>query len=201
MTTAAPTENRQWNQDLQLVAAIARLYPDERGLLAPLRRAAGKTLATAPDARWVYRLFAGYPNTEDDLLFLVATLIASHRPTLRKEQRKADGNLGWTMRMLQRDGGLSDSSADARMRKLLDARLDFGGTNELAHQLMGLVRLASGKGVSIDWPRLLADLRGWDRDDRKVQKAWARTYFTTAPKNEQPNTGEITATEGASDAD
>jgi hypothetical protein len=67
---------------------------------------------------------------------------------------------------------------------------------------MGLVRLSGGKGIPIDWPRLLDDLRRWDAPDRYVQKNWARAYFATAPADSrQPNTGDAIAVEGASDAD
>ncbi|GIW07770.1 MAG: hypothetical protein KatS3mg060_2575 [Dehalococcoidia bacterium] len=178
-------------RDHEFVNRIRALYPADRGRLATLRRAAGRPLREAPDAHWFYGLTTelGYPEGEDELLFLVATLIASHRPSLRTEARRSEPlaeqekrNLGWTVRRLREEGALSDASATVRMRQLLDAQLDFEGANELGQRLRRLVALADSRGVPVNWIVLLNDLRHWSNGTRQVQKNWARACFATESK-------------------
>jgi CRISPR type I-E-associated protein CasB/Cse2 len=178
-------------RDHEFVNRVRALYPADRGRLATLRRAAGRPLREVADAHWFYGLTTelGYPEREDELVFLVATLIASHRPSLRTEPRRAEPssqqeqrNFGWTVRRLREEGAMSDASAAVRMRQLLDAQLDFEGANELGQRLRRLVALADSRGVPVDWVTLLDDLRRWNDGTRRVQKEWARACFANAPK-------------------
>lgn len=184
-------EEAKRKRDHQFVSRIRALYPADRGRLATLRRAAGRPLREVVDAHWFYGLTTelGYPEREDELLFLVATLIASHRPSLRAPARLAEPptvqekrNFGWTVRRLREAGAMSDTSAAVRMRQLLDAQLDFDGANELGKRLRRLVALADSRGVPVNWVVLLDDLRRWSDGTRRAQKEWARACFAKEPK-------------------
>ena len=68
------------------------------------------------------------------------------------------------------------------MATLIDSDLDLidghkPGGGELAYRLRQTVKLANGHEVGVDWLQLLKDLERWQYPEKRVQKAWARSYF------------------------
>lgn len=175
---------------------VERLSKLERGARATLRRNAGRTIAEANGAVGLfYRLLppqlAG--GRDEELYFLVATLYGLNDLPHR-------GDFGSTLRAVR---ALTQSeSIDRRMAILLDS--EFGvvegvrpGGGETAYRLRQCVKLAAGRGVGIDWPRLLADLPWWSHPERRVRKEWARSYYgqpveKKGPDSESSDKSQIT---------
>ncbi|MEW5826366.1 MAG: type I-E CRISPR-associated protein Cse2/CasB [Candidatus Bipolaricaulota bacterium] len=68
-------------------------------------------------------------------------------------------------------------SIEARFVALLDA-----DSEQLPHRLRHMVTLLRSEQISLDWPRLLKDLLGWEDETRQVQQWWARDFYrATAP--------------------
>jgi len=73
-----------------------------------------------------------------------------------------------------------------RLALLLDSSLEpDGGT--LPYRLRRTVSLVLSRKGHITWPVLLDDLLSWDAPSRRVQKAWARSYYRTAA----PTSGSV----------
>jgi CRISPR system Cascade subunit CasB len=61
---------------------------------------------------------------------------------------------------------------ERRFRALLDTSLA-----DICSPLTNLVRQMKSKGVDINYPQLLADLRQWDHPNQYIQDRWARTFW------------------------
>ena len=48
---------------------------------------------------------------------------------------------------------------------------------DLPDHLRHAVSLLRSKEIPIDWARLLRDLRWWHREDKRVQRDWARAFW------------------------
>jgi CRISPR type I-E-associated protein CasB/Cse2 len=73
-------------------------------------------------------------------------------------------------------------SVDRRMAFLLDSEFDRidgrkSGGGEMAFRLRQCVRFAAGHKIGVDWPQLLADLKGWMHPSKRVRKQWAQSYY------------------------
>lgn len=156
---------------------------DDRAALAVLRRAAAADPGAMADAfphvlPWVPE--GARQTRAEDSYFLVATLFAIH------PDHGGAGNFGATMWRVGTDGNAEPSpSADLRFRRILEAARD-----DLAAPLRQAIRLAASRTVPvpIDYHRLLSDLLNWEHPERRVQRAWARSYWT--PQVSNANEGE-----------
>jgi len=166
-------------------AFVQRVKSLSRGELAGLKRNAGSTLAEARGTPWFYRLLEGEGWKNQEIYFLVATLIGLNPLTLR-------GDFGQTMRVL-RDRH-SPESVERRFRILLDAEFDTvdrqpaGG--EFAYRLRQLVKLAASKEVGVDWPQLLVDLCCWRAANKPVQRRWAKSFYRSSSQRPAEATEE-----------
>jgi CRISPR type I-E-associated protein CasB/Cse2 len=61
---------------------------------------------------------------------------------------------------------------------LLDTSLD-----NLRSPLAALVRLIKTKSIAINYPKLIADLAGWEHPDQYVQDNWARAFWGAPPQS------------------
>lgn len=177
---------RGWNQD-------------QKGRLALLRRNAGEPLKDARGITWMYDLLNDFQRDYgDETLFLTATLLALDRPYLNGAQPRP-GSFGQTMSVLKSQAGANVESLERRFAILLDADFEpSDGSGELPFRLRQTVKLVVSKGVSIDWPRLLNDLRQWNNDRKTIQKQWAKDFYTTFAADTTEPTLEIT--QGETDA-
>lgn len=80
------------------------------------------------------------------------------------------------------------TSTEKRFITLLDADED-----QLPHRLRQMVALLNEQ--PIDFERLLSDLLGWHRDDKRTQNTWARDFYRTLNpiSQNQPDTATETA--------
>lgn len=173
---------------------------------ASLRRNQGRTLAEAKDVGWFRHLAAqlrreaekqGRPLPLDEVIFLVATLLAGDRAALRhfaetEGLHDAPANLGKSLDEVERqldpdahakkmqtkpDPQRRESRFERRLRLLLDAELTWDGQGELPFRLRQCVRFVlSGKGA-IAWPQLLYDLWRWNWPSRPARREWAQAFY------------------------
>lgn len=173
---------------------------EDRAPLAMLRRGLGKVPWEAAemhryvlpfvrdDARW----------GEEEAYYQVAALFAWHQRDWHREEGGAAGrltNFGASFAWLARETG--SESIEARFVALLNCHAD-----DLPEHLRHGVGLLKAHDIPIDWERLLRDLQGWEREDRRVQRAWARAYWGTTgasavgdvAADDRPPTGDTAST-------
>jgi CRISPR system Cascade subunit CasB len=143
---------------------------ENRAALAMLRRGLGKQPGEAIE---VYRVIGDFAantksKTQETNLHTVATLFGLY-PSESREGSAYDSNLGASVSDLSnkpnRDG------IEKRFVALLNAHAD-----DLPDHLRQMVGLLKANDVKINWLQLLNDLHWWDRDDREVQRRWAKSF-------------------------
>ncbi len=173
---ANAAQNREVIRDF-----ISNLERLDAGGRARLKRNAGRTLNQARDAYQVF--FNALPRVVTDEriqedYFLIATLYAvgTHRENPRPTNPPR--SLGASLRQVRlqvKDANADRQiSLDKRFQALLDADRE-----QLPFRLGQIVRLLATHQIAIDWRRLLQHVRSWNAEDRWVQLAWARDYYTT----------------------
>jgi CRISPR system Cascade subunit CasB len=170
---------------------------EDRAPLAMLRRGRGKSPGeTAEMHRYVLPFLRDDAGKgEEEAYYRVASLFAWHQRDWHRERGQAGGratNLGASFAWLVRETG--SESIEARFVALLNCRSD-----ELSDHLRHGVGLLRAHEIPIDWAQLLRDLQGWEREDRRVQRAWARAYWGAPGPAETANapTSEKPAADGA----
>ncbi len=165
---------------------------EQRDVLAALRRGLGKPPGTAAEmypyvVPWTEGEGVGW---EEERYYLVAALFAGHQVSWRPgEQVNGATNLGASFARLKQQ--TDSQSISLRFVALLNCHRE-----DLAEQLRHAVDLLKSKEIPIDWAQLLCDLRRWERDDRAVQREWARAFWREVPHEEM----EDEATRGAATA-
>ena len=156
------------------------LRQDDRAALAQLRRALNTPVGRATEAhRHVLPWLPAEASWEvvDDA-YLIASLFALWHQG-RDQPRTVSGerltNLGLSFRLLPEE--VRTGSVEGRFRALLNA-----GREDLPDHLRHAISLLRANEVAVDWSRLYGDVRGWESDDRRIQRQWARAYWGgTAP--------------------
>lgn len=145
-----------------------------RGALASLRRGLGQPPGAAAEMyRYVEPFLGVDARYKEDAYYLVAALFALH-------PESADfGDMGSHMAAARSEGG--GDALERRFTALLAAHPD-----DLPDYLRQAVSFLKSKDVPINWNQLLRDLQGWGREDRYVQKKWARSFWSRAVKEERP---------------
>lgn len=145
---------------------------DARGALARLRRALGQTLNYS-----VIRDLApalpeqGLSDQDLDNYLLVAGLFALYQPP--SQGRPPSISFGGTLKALRAHKPFASESLDQRMTAVLEARKE-----DLPYRLRQIVHLLKGSPHQPNWINLLKDLKAWNHTDRKIQRRWAKDYWT-----------------------
>jgi len=161
-----------------------------RAALAVLRRGLGRppgeTADVFPHVVPFLRVDA-HPD-EYDAYELVATLFALHQITWHRESHEPWRltNLGASFAMLRQSRG--SESIEGRFTALLNCHRD-----SLPSHLRHAVSLLKSSDIRIDWEQLLRDVLRWQGEDRRVQKEWARAYWSSVP-GETTNSSESETT-------
>lgn len=154
---------------------VSRLFglkkKEDRAALAALRTGLGyppgAALAMAP---FVEPFLQGIPpGWRQDAHYLVAALFAAH-PTAGPAAAERHRNLGHDLRRLSEKTG--SESIERRFMALLNTSKD-----NLPTHLRHAISLLRANDITPDWDQLLKDLQWWPRDDRKIQRAWAKGYW------------------------
>lgn len=184
--------------DAQFIGWLTGLVPraddtgGDRGTLAALRRGLGREPGSAPE---MFPYVAGWVGERrgwrEQCLYLVAALFAAHpRPWPASEDgggSAEERNLGASFARA-RTRAKSPEALARRFTALLAS-----DRRELPNRLRQAVSLLRAHDAPVDWYRLLRDLEQWGRDDRRVERAWARSFWRPAgPDGGSPagNTGE-----------
>jgi CRISPR system Cascade subunit CasB len=172
------------------------LKRDDRATLAALRRALGQHPAAAIKAyphvmpRVAPDLQPRERDREEQIYLLTAALFAFHQISWpRDDSQRGYTNLGASMARLA--SATDSAGVERRVSGLLACAFD-----DLPEHLRHAASLLKTKQIPIDWARLIADLRWWNTEDRRVQREWARAFWAstleTAQESEPAETGEET---------
>jgi CRISPR system Cascade subunit CasB len=174
MTTSTPSLTTT-QRAARYLDAVHRKIEHDNAAKATLKRA----LTGEPrHLRAVYPILlseldkAGVKYRQDEWIF-VACLFAYYPQSLDPNRQQ---NFGHAARGLAEEG--SSGGADRRFRALLDTSLD-----NLRSPLAALVRLIKTKSIAINYPKLIADLAGWEHPDQYVQDNWARAFWGAPPQS------------------
>lgn len=176
------TDSRFWRR----LFAIHR--KDDRAALAKLRRAVaspidGDVFAVLGDALGDVR------DRELDTHLFIACLFAIHPATGSGE------SFGTSMHRLRGKLRVGADSLDGRFAAILNSDAE-----DLPGRLRHTIRLLASHDVRVDYPRLLRDMLRWDADDRRVQRRWARDYWTARERGEEDDAGGSAADDAGPDA-
>lgn len=147
---------------------------DDRGALAALRRGLSAPSGWAPEMerivapvlpqdRW------GWPM---ECCYMVAALFGSHPESV------SEGNLGDTLRQIAAASG--GDSIEKRFIALLKCHRD-----DLFGHLRQAIGLARSKEAPVNWLQLLWDMQQWDHDDARVQRRWARSFWSRSEERKE----------------
>ncbi|MBT9136182.1 MAG: CRISPR-associated protein Cse2 [Firmicutes bacterium] len=158
-----------------------------RGALAVLRRGLGKPPGTTPEMyRYIVPWTSGLSRWREDACYVVAALFAWH------PQPGGSGNLGNSFaslaRQVQQDQGAKKipEALEGRFTALLNSRQE-----DLPGYLRQAVSLLKSKEVPLDWRQLLKDYLAWGREDRRVQRDWARAFWRQSAVTENIEEGGV----------
>jgi CRISPR type I-E-associated protein CasB/Cse2 len=163
------------------------------GHLAALRRGCGERDPVEGRCPWLHAGIRGVAT--EPVAFLVASLLAQYstakiRVGAHRLNPAAEGesrNFGDTWK--RAIAGTDSDSIKRRFHILLDSEYDpTTGDGDLPYRLRQMVRYAASKGIGVDWPQLLIDLKFWSQPDKRVQKSWARRYFANEPREGEAKT-------------
>src|SRR6266851_984004 len=164
------------SRDERFISALEHLVTkDDRAALAALRRGLGQqpgeTMELYPH---VVPYVQGLRYTSDENPYYIIASLVGLYPTLswQRSDGKQSINLGASLALLKDDSG---DSLEKRFVALLNAHAD-----DLPEHLRQAISLLKSKDKPINWLRLLRDLKQWDREDRRVQRLWAKGFWGEA---------------------
>ncbi len=155
------------------------LKRDDRAVLAHLRRGLGKEPGTAMEMfPYMARFVQNSYRSEENAIFMVASLFGLYPTYSWKSDEKGRNNLGKSMSFLKDDSG----SIEKRFVALLNA-----DEEDLPNHLRQIISLLKSKEAPINWHKLLRDIKQWNRSDRKIQREWAKGFwgFTNTENTEK----------------
>ena len=172
------------SRDERFISALQHLVTnDDRAALAALRRGLGQrpgeTMELYP---YVVPYTQGLQYTSDEnAYYIIASLVGLYpTPGWQRSDGKQLTNLGASLALLKDDSG---DSLERRFVALLNAHADY-----LPEHLRQAVSLLKSKDKPVNWLRLLRDLKQWDREDRRVQRLWAKGFWREAVEDDESAT-------------
>jgi CRISPR system Cascade subunit CasB len=171
--TATKSVNRKpITQATQFLESVKRDIKNDNGTKATLKRA---LTGEKRHLRAVYpillRYLDGIKYHQDEWIFVACLFASDSEQTLEREERS---NFGKSVRGLA--GNTDSKGPERRFKALLDTPLE-----DLHSPIAALVRLMKTKGIAIDYPQLIVDLRQWEHPDQYVQDQWARAFWGAPP--------------------
>jgi CRISPR system Cascade subunit CasB len=169
----------------------------DRGAIANLRRGLGKPPG---DVRQMDRHVLPFvpesvAHATEDSYYLLAALFAFWHQG-KNDVPACRGNLGESLRCLAekeaQETGSTIEEARGRHEKRLVALLNCH-REDLAYHLRQVVGLLKSQDIPVAWHWLLRDLSRWDRDDRVVQRNWARGFWGSTHNADAAAAANVTA--------
>lgn len=173
----------------RFVAHLVSLADKDRGALAALRRGLGRAPGEVAQMHpHVVPWMPGKIGADGErAYYLVASLFALHPVNWRgAAERKS---FGASLEMYARQ--TEAASTETRVIALLNSP-----SEDLPDRLRHAVSLLKSKDIPVDWARLLKDLRYWESEERWVQRAWAKDFWSSRPA-EAPTEETTEELEGA----
>ena len=168
------------SRDERFISALEHLVTnDDRAALAALRRGLGQrpgeTMELYP---YVVPYVQGLQYTSDEnAYYIIASLVGLYpTPSWQRSDGKQLTNLGASLALLKDDSG---DSLERRFVALLNAHAD-----DLPEHLRQAISLLKSKDKPVNWLRLLRDIKQWDREDRRVQRLWAKGFWGEAVEDD-----------------
>jgi CRISPR type I-E-associated protein CasB/Cse2 len=158
------------NKRVERLTTALQRHKDDRGVMADLKR--GFSEATA-DRTWPYLSKWGCDIVNDRERIIYQTVSAAYAVTKGCSTDK--GNMGTVCRQLAMGDvrGLDGLETFAsRFRRLLTC----SSVDELCGHLIGIIKAAAAKRVSINFAQLFSDLWRWTYSDEPKLK-WASEYW------------------------
>lgn len=160
---------------VQRLAELAEPNHPDRGALAALRRLLSEAPASALEAYRHVPLLAGVPEAQERWYLLIAGLFALHPA----QTQEGGQSLGLAFRSAVRREEDRDA-VERRFVTLLKAHPD-----DLPTHLRSAVSFLKSREVAIDYEVLVRDVLQWGQPDMRVQRRWARHFWSTpSPANE-----------------
>ncbi|CCF85744.1 CRISPR-associated protein, Cse2 family [Nitrolancea hollandica Lb] len=153
----------------------------DRGALAALRRGLGQPPGEVAQmypyvVPWLPQ-HAVTPRKED-AYYQIAALFAfwyQGRSSFLRNGR-IPNNLGASL------ARLADATASESVERRFVALLNCH-SEDLPDHLRHAVGLLRTADIPVDWDQLLRDIQDWGREDRRVQRSWARSYWGHGPRD------------------
>jgi CRISPR system Cascade subunit CasB len=168
------------SRDERFISALEHLVTnDDRAALAALRRGLGQqpgeTMELYP---YVVPYVQGLRYTSDENpYYIIASLVGLYpTPSWECSNGKQLTNLGASLALLKDDSG---DSLEKRFVALLNAHAD-----DVPEHLRHAISLLKSKDKPINWLRLLRDIKQWDRENRMVQRLWAKGFWREAVEDD-----------------
>jgi CRISPR system Cascade subunit CasB len=164
------------------IAHLEKLVKEQDlGALANLRRGVGKPSGSAREMdRWVLRYVpTGAHGDQENVYYLVAALFAYWYQGTNDVHQNPPSNLGSSLRMLvdlEAAGNNNRDEIEKRTEKRLVALLN-SHLDDLPKHLQHTISLLKSKDIPINWSQLLGDVQNWHREDREIQRRWARGFW------------------------
>ena len=165
------------SRDEAFIGYLERLHErEDRAALAALRRGLGKEPGEDMEAlKHVLRF--NPPERDEHWYCLVGALYALHPATWMTEsgERPFAANFGASLSRLWFARETGRESLEQRFVALLSA-----DQSELPDKLRHAVNQLRSETIPVNWLQLLRDLRFWDADGRRVQRRWARAFWSAS---------------------
>lgn len=159
---------------------LSKPESSNRAALAALRRGLGKPPGEAAEMfPYVVPWVPDHPNEwEEETYYLVASLFALHPlPWPEGDATPASSRtFGASMAKLIATPDRLDA-VERRFVALLNAHRE-----DLSDHLRRNVALLKAAEIPVDWAQLLTDLLWWDHAQRRVQRRWARSFWTAVAR-------------------
>lgn len=188
------TEANDKSREEKFTEFLEGLYErDERAALAALRRGLGRAPGEASEMhRYIVPRVQGLKEWREDAYYIVAALFALHpgKSWRAGGDTRHDTNLGASLGVLAKENKES-SSVERRFVALLNCRKE-----ELPDHLRNIVSLLKSKDIPINWAQLIKDINFWNNENRRVQRDWARAFWSDAAEAEN-DMGTVSSTHDA----
>jgi CRISPR system Cascade subunit CasB len=136
----------------------------DRAALAELRRGLGRAPGEAAGMFPYVIPFVSSRYEEPDL-YLIASLFALHPSSSQS------GNMGDHLYAYAKAVG-DDAATTRRFVQLMRQSRAALDTPLRQH-----ISLLKSKEIAVNWHQLMLDISGWEHEDRRVQRRWARAYW------------------------
>lgn len=162
--------------ELEIVQRLAATIPraaEQPGMLAALRRAAGRPHLDLPETWPLLVPVVHDAPWAEAAVHHALTLYAVHQQSLTESMHQPGIGVGRASRTLK-----ARTDSEGAQRRLL-AAAGAQSVGALATHLRGLVTMLRGEKIPLDYVRLARDLLAWPHPDRAaaVRRRWARDFY------------------------